>query len=60
MFNDVIPDGMHRVRLSQTGIAVKEQRIIGFSGGFRDSERGSLCQVIILADHKGVKGVPCI
>ena len=48
-------DGMHQMRLSQTGTAVDKQRIVGISGRFRNCETGGMSEFVVIADNEGVE-----
>ena len=55
LLQDEVTDGMHQMRLSQTGTAVDKQRIVGISGRFRNCETGGMSEFVVIADNEGVE-----
>ena len=55
LLQDEVTDGMHQMRLSQTGTAIDKQRIVGISGRFRNCETGGMSEFVVIADNEGVE-----
>ena len=57
MFDNIMSDGMHQMRLSKSRSSVNKQRIIGISRRFRYRKGRCLGKLIVAAHNKGVKSI---
>jgi len=57
---DVLPDGVHQVRLAEPDTAVHEQRVVGAPRCLGDGARGGVGELVRGADDEGVEGVALV
>ena len=48
---------MHEMGLSESHTCVKIERIIDFTRGFRNGQRGCVRKLVVVADNEGFEGV---
>ena len=52
-----VSDGVHQVGLTEPGVTVEEQGVVGLGGGLRDGEGCGMSHLVIGPDDKGFEGV---
>ena len=63
LFQDVIPDGVHQVRLSESYAAIEEERVVLVEprrmgdGELRDGQRRSVGHLVRIAAHEILEGI---
>lgn len=57
MLGHKMADGMEQVRLAQSDAAIQEERVVGLAWLLRHSQGGGAGEIVIAANHEGIKGV---
>ena len=57
VLHDVLPDGVHQVRLAEADAAVDEERVVGQRRRLGDGAAGRVGELVRRADDEGVEGV---
>ena len=55
--DDLVRDGLHEVRLAESGVAVDEERVVDLAGGLADGVSGSGGELVRLSDDEVVERV---
>ena len=56
-FQDLVPDGVHEMRLSKAYAAIHEEGVVDSSGRFGDGERGCMSEAVGIARDECIEGV---
>src|SRR5262249_30169975 len=54
---DVLPNGVQQVSLAEADTSIKEERVVRFAGRLGDSERGGVCEIIVVLNDESVEGI---
>ena len=55
--DDLVRDGLHEVRLAESGVAVDEERVVDLAGRLGDGVRGGGGELVRLSDDEVVERV---
>ena len=55
--DDVVGDGLHEVRLAESGVAVQEERVVDLAGGLGDGVSGGGRELVGIANDKVLERV---